>query len=150
MENDFPRMAGSAGFQDRLLRALPFIGDAIVAISEAADVEGEPNPFQRMLNAGVIAGGGALVSAGTVGMDMIPQVAEYMGTYATDRENEGYNVPDWPIGTEFTKIAPLLNADNYLRLLAYGGKHEPTLRKLDRALEELPTPEVQPTFYYPF
>jgi hypothetical protein len=150
MENDFPRMAGGNSFLRRASRYIPFAGDIVAALVEAADVEGEPDPYQRMLNAGIIGAGGGLVSAATFGLDTIPQIAQAMGEYAVERENDGYVVPDWPVGTQFSKVAPLINPENYLRILSYGGRHEPTERKLDRALEELPTPEVQPTFYYPF
>jgi|TARA_R110000787_G_scaffold22799_1_gene65852 hypothetical protein len=130
------RLAGS------LLRATPFIGDGLVALTELipqSDSQGvlkplfstEPDAMQRVKNAAIIGGGGALASAGTLGLDAIPALAEFAGTLG-----EGLGAPKGPETiNESVGCAPALNVEHYLRSVAYGTNHKASNQAIRKAGE---------------
>ena len=70
----------------RFLKHIPLAGDAGVAVAEMLNPI-EASAAQRILNALIVGGGGAAVSAATFGLDAIPQV---VATFA-DTPLEGVN-----------------------------------------------------------
>ena len=107
------RMAGSdPSFTRRFLKVLPFIGDAINVGAYLAD-SSEPSLEQKIRNAIIIGGGGALASLATGGLDAIPAVIEFAGDVG-----ESYGLPKTDLEPVF-QAAPLLNIENYLREYSY-------------------------------
>ena len=85
-----PRFAGARlGF----LKALPVVGDVIAVASELANPE--TSPAQRVVNAGIVGGGGLVVSAATGGLDFIPQAVDFVN-----------DLTGGPKGTEKIKATP--------------------------------------------
>ena len=101
-----PRFAGQKlGFA----RALPFVGDLIGAGLELSDPDASPN--QRLVNAGITAGGGILSSIATGGLDLVPQVV--------DTVNQMIGGPKGPEKLrQMQACATVANPDRYLGALA--------------------------------
>lgn len=135
--SDEIRLAGSNPLFQRLLKALPYAGDIGAGILELTNSK-EPDRIQRLKNAAVVAGGGALASSATFGMDFIPQVLDAIGSYAADREATGeVEFVDPPYGLhQLIKAAPAFNPENYLRNLAYGGEHPESQEAIEKGFEE--------------
>jgi hypothetical protein len=131
------RLAGSNPLVQRLLKALPYAGDVTAGLLELANQD-EPDEIQRLKNAAVVGGGGALASTATFGMDFIPQVLEAVGNYAADREATGEVefVDPYPGLHQLIKAAPAFNPENYLRNLAYGGEHPESQEAIEKGFEE--------------
>ncbi len=107
------RMAGGdPNFRRRFLKVLPFIGDAINFGAYLAD-SSEPSLEQRIRNAIIIGGGGALASLATGGLDAVPAAIEFAGDVG-----ETLGLPKTDAEPVF-QAAPLLNIENYLREYAY-------------------------------
>ena len=107
------RMAGrDPSFRRRFLKVLPFIGDLINVGAYLTD-SSEPSEEQRIRNAIIIGGGGALASLATGGLDAIPAVIEFAGD-----AGETLGLPKTDAEPVF-QAAPLLNIENYLREYAY-------------------------------
>ena len=121
------RMAGSGAFK-KALGGLPFVGDLINFGLEAFNPN-EPDPIQRAKNALFVSGGGFAASYLTGGADAIPAFMELAGVVGED-----YGAPKGPkaVNDAISK-APLYNVEHYLRLAAYGGRHEPTEKILKKA-----------------
>jgi hypothetical protein len=101
-----PRLAGARlGF----LEALPVVGDVFAIATELANPEA--SPAQRFVNAGIVGGGGLLVSGATKGLDVIPQTVDTVNI-----------LRGGPKGPEKLKqmqaCATIMNPDNHLRALA--------------------------------
>lgn len=101
-----PRFAGARlGF----LKALPIIGDAIAVTTEL--VNPKASPAQRVVNAGIVGGGGLVVSAATGGLDFIPQ--------AVDFYNDLTGGPKGPEKLrQMQACATMANPDKHLRALS--------------------------------
>jgi len=101
-----PRFAGARlGF----FKALPVVGDIINVASELANPEA--SPAQRIVNAGVVGGGGLLASAATGGLDFIPQAVDFV--------NDLQGGPKGPQKLrEMQACATVANPDKHLRALA--------------------------------
>lgn len=101
-----PRFAGARlGF----FKALPVVGDIINVASELANPEA--SPAQRIVNAGVVGGGGLLVSAATGGLDFIPQAVDFV--------NDLQGGPKGPQKLrEMQACATVANPDKHLRALS--------------------------------
>jgi len=101
-----PRFAGQRlGF----LEALPVIGDAIAVATELANPKASPE--QRFVNAGIVGGGGLLVSAATRGLDFIPQAVDFV--------NDLRGGPKGPEKLrQMQACATFTNPDKHLRALA--------------------------------
>ena len=121
------RMAGGSVFK-KALGKLPFVGDALNIGVELYNPS-EPDLLQRMKNALFVSGGGAAASFLTGGADAIPAFAELAGVVGED-----FGAPKGPkaVNDAISK-APLYNVEHYLRLAAYGGRHEPTEKILKKA-----------------
>ena len=121
------RMAGSGAFK-KALGGLPFVGDLINFGLEAFNPN-EPDRIQKMKNALFVSGGGAAASFFTGGADAIPAFMELAGVVGED-----FGAPKGPkaVNDAISK-APLYNVEHYLRLAAYGGRHEPTEEILKKA-----------------
>ena len=101
-----PRIAGARlGF----LKALPIVGDVLNVASELANPKA--SPAQRIVNAGVVGGGGLLVSGVTSGLDFIPQAVDFV--------NDLRGGPKGPQKLrEMQACATVANPDKHLRALA--------------------------------
>lgn len=101
-----PRFAGARlGF----LKALPVVGDVIAVASELANPEA--SPAQRVVNAGIVGGGGLFASAATAGLDFIPQ--------AVDFANDLTGGPKGPEKLrQMQACATVTNPDKHLRALS--------------------------------
>ena len=101
-----PRFAGARlGF----LRALPIVGDVIAITSELANPQA--SPVQRVVNAGIVGGGGLATSAATGGLDFIPQAVDFI--------NDLQGGPKGPQKLrEMQACATAANPDKHLRALA--------------------------------
>ena len=121
------RMAGGSVFK-KALSKLPFVGDALNIGVELFNPS-EPDPIQKMKNALFVSGGGFAASYLTGGADAIPAFMELAGVVGED-----YGAPKGPkaVNDAISK-APLYNVEHYLRLAAYGGRHEPTEKILKKA-----------------
>ena len=121
------RMAGSGAFK-KALGELPFVGDLINVGVELFNPS-ETDPIQKMKNALFVSGGGAAASLLTGGADAIPAFMELAGVVGED-----FGAPKGPkaVNDAISK-APLYNVEHYLRLAAYGGRHEPTEEILKKA-----------------
>ena len=121
------RMAGSGAFK-KAIGALPFLGDAFNAALEIYNPD-EPDPIQKAKNVLFVSGGGAAASYLTGGADAIPAFMELAGVVG-----EKYGYPKGPkaVNDAISK-APAFNVEHYLRLAAYGGRHEPTEEILKKA-----------------
>ena len=107
------RMAGgNPSFRKRFLKALPYVGDLINFGAYLVD-SNEPSPEQRLRNALIIGGGGALASLATGGLDAIPALMELAGDFG-----EALDVKKTPVDPAF-QAAPILNVENYLREYSY-------------------------------
>jgi hypothetical protein len=107
------RMAGTnPGLLRKFGRALPFIGDASNFVGYLLDSQ-EPSLEQRIRNAVIIGGGGALASVLTGGLDAIPAYVQLAGNLG-----QTYNVRKTPINPVF-EVAPVFDPNNYLREYAY-------------------------------
>ena len=131
------RLAGSSPLFQRVLKALPYAGDLFAAGVELVNQD-EPDEIQRLKNAAVVGGGGALASTASLGMDFIPQVLEAVGKYAAEREATGEIefVDPYPGLHQLIKAAPAFNPENYLRNLAYGGEHPESQKAIEKGFEE--------------
>ena len=120
-------MAGGSGFK-KALSKLPFVGDALNIGVELFNPS-EPDPIQKMKNALFVSGGGAAASLLTGGADAIPAFMELAGVVGED-----FGAPKGPkaVNDAISK-APAFNVEHYLRLAAYGGRHEPTEEILKKA-----------------
>ena len=101
-----PRFAGARlGF----LKALPVVGDVIAVASELANPEA--SPAQRVVNAGIVGGGGLFASAATGGLDFIPQAVDFVN-----------DLTGGPKGPEKLRqlqaCATITNPDKHLRALS--------------------------------
>ena len=101
-----PRFAGARlGF----LKALPVVGDVIAVASELANPEA--SPAQRVVNAGIVGGGGLFASAATGGLDFIPQAVDFVN-----------DLTGGPKGPEKLRqlqaCATVTNPDKHLRALS--------------------------------
>lgn len=121
------RMAGGSVFK-KALSKLPFVGDALNIGVELFNPS-EPDPIQKMKNALFVSGGGAAASLLTGGADAIPAFMELAGVVGED-----FGAPKGPkaVNDAISK-APAFNVEHYLRLAAYGGRHEPTEEILKKA-----------------
>jgi len=121
------RMAGGNVFK-KALSKLPFVGDALNIGVELFNPS-EPDPIQKMKNALFVSGGGAAASLLTGGADAIPAFMELAGVVGED-----FGAPKGPkaVNDAISK-APAFNVEHYLRLAAYGGRHEPTEEILMKA-----------------
>jgi len=136
--SDEIRLAGrNPAFRRALVKTIPYLGDAFAAGIELFNAK-ESDPIQRLKNAAVVGGGGALASTATSGMDFIPQVLEAVGKYAADREATGEMefVDPYPGLHQLIKAAPAFNPENYLRNLAYGGEHPESQEAIEKGFEE--------------
>ena len=106
------RLAGSPDFRKRFFKSLPLVGDLYNVGYYLAD-PAEPSLEQRVRNAVLIGGGGALASLLTGGADAYPAVAELLGHFG-----EELDIKKTPIDPVF-QAAPVLNVENYLREYAY-------------------------------
>ena len=124
----FGRMAGDiAKYAKR--HPLAAGGDTFNAVLELTDPN-EPDPIKR----GILAVGvpvlGTAASAVTGGFDFIPQAMELAGTLGQEAD-----FPDTRETRNMYGCAPLLNTDNYARLLL-GASNSPAIKqKLGRARE---------------
>lgn len=122
------RMAGEVR---KYIKRNPFAagGDALTAASELVNTN-EPDPIKRaILSVGVPVLGTAS-SVATGGFDAIPQFAELFGTLG---QEAGY--PETPESRNVYGCMPLLNTDNYSRLLL-GASNSPEIKqKLGKARE---------------
>lgn len=121
------RMAGGSVFK-RAVSKLPFVGDALNIGVELYNPS-EPDPIQKMKNALFVSGGGAAASFLTGGFDAVPAFMELAGVVGED-----FGAPKGPkaVNDAISK-APAFNVEHYLRLAAYGGRHEPTEEILKKA-----------------
>lgn len=122
------RMAGEVG---KYIKRNPLAagGDTFAAVSELMNPD-EPDPIKR----GILAVGvpvlGTAASVATGGFDAIPQLMELAGTVG-----QGAGFPDTQETRNMYGCAPLLNTDNYARLLL-GASNSPAIKqKLGRARE---------------
>ena len=106
------RLAGSPEFRKKFMRSLPLVGDIYNVGYYLADPN-EPSLEQRIRNAVIIGGGGALASLLTGGVDAYPAMAEFLG-----HTGEVLDIKKTPIDPVF-QAAPVLNVENYLREYAY-------------------------------
>lgn len=150
------KVAPNIRIAGKLLRAIPFVGDAAVAATELipqSDAQGIFKPFfseetdamQRAKNAALVGGGGLAASALTGGADAIPAVAELVGIVG-----EGAGAPKGPqMLNNMVGCSPALNVEHYLRSGAYGAKHGASneiIRKAgercNAAIDSVPLPEI--------
>ena len=121
------RMAGGGALKKAAV-AVPFFGDLINAAIEIYNPD-EPDPIQKAKNVLFVSGGGFGASYLTGGADAIPAFMEVAGNIG-----EKYGAPKGPkaVNDAISK-APMYNVEHYLRLAAYGGRHEPTEEILKKA-----------------
>lgn len=115
----------------KFMKALPFLGDATGVVMELTDPN-EPDLGQRMMNAGVVGLGEVGASVLTGGADLVPDLFEIATELGVKT--------DEPVIDRLQKISPLLNPEHYLRILSYGGSHEPTEAHLEKARKYALTP----------
>lgn len=99
-----------------LTKFIPFLGDLYQGYVEVTNPT-EPKLGQRLLNAAVVGGGGALASAATGGIDQYIAIPDIIGTVG-----KGLGLPENP---DYDKAAAA-NVEHYLREAAYhlGGMGE--------------------------
>jgi hypothetical protein len=112
MKLNAARLAGSPEFRKRFVRSLPLIGDIANFESYLRDPS-EPSLEQRVRNAVLIGGGGALASVLTGGWDALPALLQAFG-----EAGEAANLKKTPINPVF-EAAPVVNVENYLQEYAY-------------------------------
>jgi len=152
----YTKVAPNIRIAGKVLRAIPFVGDAAVAATELipqSDAQGplkpffseETDPLQRAKNAALIGGGGLGASALTAGADAIPAVTELIGIVG-----EGLGTPKGPqMLNDMVGCSPALNVEHYLRSGSYGGKHRASneiIRKAgercNAAIDGVPLPSI--------
>jgi hypothetical protein len=125
----FIRMAGEVG---KYIRRNPHgaAGDALGGAAETMNPH-EPDPVKRALLTVGVPILGTAASALTAGVDVIPQVMDLAGSLG-----EEYGFPELPpMLRDAFGCAPLLNADNYSRLML-GATASPQIKEnLTRAKE---------------
>lgn len=119
----------------RVVKAIPFAGDIFTAVSELANPN-EPNIGQRLVNAGVVAGGGMATSAATFGADFIPQMVDLVTEFTGEVGPQKLR--------DLQGCAPALNVDRHLQDIAqragqakatdwYKGQMQQALRRCQSA-----------------
>ena len=138
-----PRLAAGRNVLKRIIRGLPFVGDAIVFGVELANPD-EADPMQRVRNAVVVGGGGLAASALTGGYDFVPVLAEIAGDAIQNHEDKtGENFPEVPVATDLLKAAPAYNVEHHLRKISYGGIHPESDAVLRKAYGQAPLTDAE-------